>query len=216
MACRLKIAKQKLGPPLPSRRLGGVEAAIGSSEIACRLATRRADGPARLLLGCAALLMLLLQPGCGYRVASANRLAPDISSVAVLPLQNKTSTFAVEQVLTRSLIHALVEKTGYKVLEDASQADAVLKGVISRATVRPVTFGRGSFGSTFLVTLTAQIELKERRSGKVLFKNDRYIFREQYVINADLENFFSELNPAIDRIAGDFASSVVSTMVEGF
>ena len=42
------------------------------------------------------------------------------------------------------------------------------------------------------------------------------MFRDQYVINVDVENFFSELNPALERIGQDFAASVVVGILEGF
>ncbi len=168
--------------------------------------------------GLAVMILLALAGNsfCGYRVASTQRSNLGIESVSVQPLVNTTSTYEVEQILTRSLIAELVERTGYRVVSNPSGADAVMSGIISRVTASPVTFGSGSFGSTFLVTLTASLELKERSSGKILFKNDRYTFREQYVINTEIEDFFSELNPAIDRIARDFAASVVSSIIEGF
>lgn len=161
------------------------------------------------------LLATTAAVGC-YKPAVANRLPLDIGSVAVLTLENHTSRFAVEQVLTRSLVRSFVEKTRYRVLRDSTDADAVLSGAISRLTASPVTFGIGSFGTTFLVTLTARVELKDQRSGKTLFKNDRFTFREQYVINVDVDNFFSEQNPALERIAGDFAASVVTSVLENF
>ena len=155
-------------------------------------------------------------PAACYKPASANRLPLDIGSVAVLTLENHTSTFAVEQILTRSLVRTFVEKTRYRVLREAAGADAVMSGAVSRVTASPVTFGTGSFGTTFLVTLTARVELRDQRNGKTLFKNDRFTFREQYVINVDVDNFFSEQNPALERIAGDFASSVVTSVLENF
>jgi hypothetical protein len=168
----------------------------------------------------AVLLLLILalaaQGACGYRVASKNRLSPGIETIVVLPLENATSVFEVEQILTRSLVRAFVERSSYRVINDPSRADAVLKGVVSAVSANPVLFGGETFGSTFLVTLTARVELKERETGRILFKNDQYIFREQYVINADVENFFSELNPALERIASDFASSVAVTVLEDF
>ncbi len=163
-----------------------------------------------------ALVVVTMLAGCGYRVASSNRVPTDISTVAVVPLENATTTFEVEQILTRSLIQSLVEKTRFRVVSDASRADAVMTGVVSNVRANPVTFGAGTFGSTFLVTLTARLELRDRRTGKVLFRNDRFLFREQYVINRDVENFFSEFNPALERIAEDFASSVVTTILEAF
>ncbi len=163
-----------------------------------------------------AAVLLSVVSGCGYRAASRNRLNPQFRTLAVLPLENKTTTSEVEQILTRSLVRAFVEKSSYQLINDPSQADAVLRGVVSRLSASPVIFRRGTFGSTFLVTLQAQVELQDQRSGKVLYKNDGYIFREQYQINVDVENFFSELNPALGRVAADFASSVVTTLLESY
>ncbi|MFQ5928081.1 MAG: LPS assembly lipoprotein LptE [Acidobacteriota bacterium] len=160
--------------------------------------------------------MLITQLACGYRVASRNRLPADVEAIAILPLENETTTFEVEQILTQSLVRAFVGQSSYRVTSDPSKADALLRGVVSRVSANPVIFGQETFGSTFLVTLNARIELRERQTGKVLFQNDDYIFREQYVINVDVKNFFSELNPALRRIANDFASSVVTTILERF
>ncbi|TDI11167.1 MAG: hypothetical protein E2P07_06395 [Acidobacteria bacterium] len=161
-------------------------------------------------------MLLITQLACGYKVASNNRMAPDIGTLAVLPLENKTATFEVEQILTRSLVRAFIEKSSYTVVSDPSQADAVFQGVISQVSANPVIFGEQTFGSTFLVTVIGRVELRERKTSKLLFENNNFIFREQYVINVDVRNFFSELNPALERIADDFASSVVTTILEGF
>ncbi len=158
----------------------------------------------------------MMMPSCGYRLASQNRLGSEIASVAVTPIENETTTFEIEQIMTRSLVRELVEKTAYRVLNNAEAADAVLSGVITAVSASPVTFGQQTFGSTFLITLNVRVELRERTTGRMLFKNDNYIFREQYVINTDVRNFFSEQNPAVDRMARDFAASVITTIVEGF
>ncbi len=174
----------------------------------------------RTRLLCLLSLLLGLVPvflgGCGYRVASKNRLAPQLQTLAVLPLENETTTFQVEQIFTRSLIHAFVERSSYRLVHDPAQADAVFSGVIFSTTANPVIFRQRAFGSTFLVTLRARVQLQDRRDGRILYRNDRYLFREQYVINVDVRNFFSELSPALERVARDFSSSVVTTLLEGF
>ncbi len=162
------------------------------------------------------LMLVVFQLACGYRVASTNRLDPNIRKISVLPLKNETTTFEVEQILTRALVRAFVERSSLVMVNEPSDADAVLTGVVSALNANPVVFGQETFGSTFLVTLNARVELRDRKTGKVLFKNDNYVFREQYVINVDVKNFFSELNPALGRIAEDFSSSVVSTILEGY
>ena len=162
--------------------------------------------------------LLLLSPlaGCGYKAASKNRLEPANTSIAVVPLENRTSTFEVEQILTRSLVREFVQKSSYDVVNDPGDADLEMGGAISRVRVSPVAYGRASFGSTFLVTLRANIYVLDRRSGEYLYQNNNYVFREQYVINVDVQNFFSELNPALGRVSEDFAASVVASIMEGF
>lgn len=170
----------------------------------------------RACLGWLATLLCALAGSCGYRVAERNRLDAGIRSVAVEPFENATATYRVEQKLGEALVRKFIEKTSWAVHSSASDADAVLSGAVSRLSVSPVTFGQGSFGTTFLVTLDARVELREKETDRVLFKNDRYVFREQYQLNIDVERFFTEQNPALDRIAEDFAASVVTSILEAF
>ena len=197
----------------PVRQLDSVISGKAPGQRMKKRCLRQLNLPAHSLVF---LFVLTVFPTCGYRVASQNRLSPSIKSLVVLPLENQTTVFEVEQILTQALIRAFVERSSYSVVNDPSKADAVLKGAVSRMSANPVLFAADTFGSTFLVTLVASVELRERGTGKVLFQNDRYIFREQYVINVDVENFFSELNPALRRIASDFASSVATTVIEEF
>lgn len=162
------------------------------------------------------LLLCIGCGNCGYRVASQNRLNPGHKSISVVPLENRTNAYEVEQILTGSLVREFIQKSTYEVVNDPSQADLELGGTVSEVRVSPVAFGQASFGSTFLVTLRTSIYLRDRGSGELLFQNNNYIFREQYVINVDVKNFFSELNPALRRISDDFASSVVTSIMEAF
>jgi outer membrane lipopolysaccharide assembly protein LptE/RlpB len=176
----------------------------------------RLTGGSRWLALSACLLLLTTIAACGYRLASSNRVPQNVRTVYVDALENRTNAFRVEQLLRRSLVRTLVERSGFRVVDDAARADAVLDGVVTGLVATPVAFGQETFGSTFLVTVNLQVEFRERTSGTVLFKNENYVFREQYVINVDPEHFFTELNPALERIASDFALSVVTTIVEGF
>jgi hypothetical protein len=134
----------------------------------------------------------------------------------VAPIENRTPTYEVEQILTGALVREFVQRSDYEVVNDPGDADWELGGAVLRVRVSPVAYGQASFGSTFLVTLRASIYLQDRSSGEFLYQNNGYIFREQYVINVDLENFFTELNPALRRISDDFASSVVTSIMEAF
>lgn len=160
--------------------------------------------------------MGLAMTACGYRVASRNRTPLPFRSIAVRPLENETTVYEVEQLLTRALVQELVKRSDLQVTGDESGADTLLTGSVQRVTVSPIGFSPTGFASTFLVTVYASLELVERATGKRLFHEPNYTFRDQYIINADVAEFFSESNPALHRIAEDFAASAVATMLEDF
>jgi len=163
------------------------------------------------------MVWILAGSGCGYRIASENRVRLPFKSIAVEPLESDTTTFKVEQYLTRSLVNELVEKSSFEVINDTLSADAVLWGRVHEVRASPITFARrGDFGSTFLVSLRVTLLLRDRKSNEIVYRMDDYSFREQYVINIEVENFFTEENPALKRIARDFAEDAVSAILEGF
>lgn len=161
-----------------------------------------------------AVLLSALGAGCGYRVASHQRTPLPFRSLAVRPLENETTVYEVEQLLTRALVQEFVKRSDLRVSSDESEAETLLTGAITRVTVSPIGFTPAGFTSTFLVTVYSRIELTERASGKQLYFEPAYAFRGEYIINADVAEFFSESNPALHRIAEDFGASVVAAILE--
>lgn len=168
------------------------------------------------LLYCCVVLLLAGLAACGYRVASKNRPTNPYGSISIKTLLNETTTYEVEQILTRSLVHEFAQRSELSVIHESHLADLVLEGTIRRVTVSPMTIGRSGFASTFQVTISVGVVLRARESGETVFQDNDMLFRDQYVINIDVDQFFSEQNPALGRIAGDFASSVVTTVLEDF
>ena len=163
-----------------------------------------------------AFILLLAGVSCGYRVASKNRVTASYGSISVKPLVNETTTYEVEQILTRSLVSEFVQRSNLSVVNDPHRADLVMEGTINRVSVSPMTIGRSGFASTFQVMITVSVVLKARESRATVFQENSLLFRDQYVINIEVEEFFSEQNPALGRIASDFATSVVTAVLEDF
>lgn len=167
----------------------------------------------------AALLILscLAAAGCGYRLAGRGEGLPrDIRSIGIAPLGNATRYFEIEQKLTGALVREFSERTRFAVYPRDSGVDAVLRGAVTSISATPVQFGRETFGSTFLVSVTVSLRLESARDGRTLYRNDNLLFRDQYVINSDVANFFSEESPAVERLMRDLAASVVSSILESF
>src|SRR5258708_5181432 len=52
--------------------------------------------------------------------------------------------------------------------------------------------------------------------GKVFFHNPDFGFRNEYELSSDVRKFFQEGDPALDRMAQDFAARLVAAVTENF
>lgn len=170
------------------------------------------------LIACNLLLLAMLLAGCGYHTAGhANRMPPDMHVLAVPVFTNQTQTYALEQLLTRQVVREFVNRTKYRVVvKQDPAADATLNGIIVSAQSQPLTYDPQSGRiSSSEVTVTMKVTLTDR-SGRVLFENPNYVFRQQYQISQQVNSFFKEETPALTRMSQDFARTLVSDVLEGF
>jgi hypothetical protein len=80
-----------------------------------------------------------------------------------------------------------------------------------------------------LVIMTCEVTLTDRTTEKVLYHNSNFVFRNEYQLaatpnspttgslsRASVESFFQEGDPAVERMAQDFAKRLVSAVVENY
>jgi outer membrane lipopolysaccharide assembly protein LptE/RlpB len=169
-------------------------------------------------------LILLLSPlaflaGCGYHVAgTATHLPPNVRTLAVPIFTNNALAYHTNVTLTDAVIHELNLRTKLRITpaENTTNADAILHGTVLTEVILPLTYDSSTgASSSFLVTITASVQLEDA-NGRVLYKNDKYIFRQQYQSTQDLPSFIREESPAELRLARDFASTLVGDILDSF
>jgi hypothetical protein len=69
--------------------------------------------------------------------------------------------------------------------------------------------------NTVQIAVSMSVTLTDS-SGKVLYQNPSYFFRDNYEVAQDLNSFFQEDTPALKRISREFARSLVSNILEGY
>lgn len=170
---------------------------------------------ARLLL----MLVLGVWAGpCGYQTAGGGKALPQhIQTIAVQTFRNDSVRYKVDQRFTSAVTSEILRRTSrFKLVSDPTEADAVLSGNIRNFSFRSVLLDNNSRTRVFEITITASVVLRDQTENRVLFDNQRLVFRGEYELADDPRSFFNEDDPAVDRIARDFARSVVSTIMEGF
>ena len=92
-----------------------------------------------------------------------------------------------------------------------------MKGKVLSVEAVPLLFdtttGRAT---TMLVTVRCDVTLMQTDTQKVLFRSDNFVFRNEYEISTDVKSFFEEQDPALDRLARDFAQRLVAAVTENY
>lgn len=162
--------------------------------------------------------LLIFTTACGYHTAGhAVRLPSSVHTIAVPTFTNKTEAYRVEQILSASVVREFNTRTQFHIVsEPVPSADAVLHGTVLQVLTAPLTYdSQTGRASSVLVSITVQISLVDR-NGKVLYQDPNYTFRSEYQISSQLSAFFDEESPALDRLSGDFARTLVSNILEAY
>jgi hypothetical protein len=160
--------------------------------------------------------------GCGYALAGRGSFLPEsIRTIGIPAFTNRTAVFNLETSLTEKVRGEFIGRGKYKILPDATGVDALLTGEVQSAVLTPVSFTAEQIASRYALTVTARIELRDVRASKVLWENPSVVFRQEYEAQSgrtaqDPAAFFGQDTSALDRMASDFARTIVSAILEAF
>lgn len=174
----------------------------------------------RLLAQSVVLLALVLSSGCGYSLAGRGSfLPPHIQTIGVPMFTNHTPVYDVERRVTDRVVSELIGRGKYRVERTSTGVDGVLTGEISSITLSPAATNAQRQAIRYLIVLTAKVEFRDLKENKVIWSNPAMQFREEFEVSgtvADPNAFFGQDVNALDRLASEFARTLVSAILEAF
>jgi Lipopolysaccharide-assembly len=170
---------------------------------------------------------VLASSGCGYALAGRGNFLPNyIQTIGIPTFQNHTSFFALAELVTDKIRTEFIGRGNYKIVPEATGADAVLIGAVTNVTIVPTNFSAEQQASRYTITVTASIELRDVAKDTVLWSNAALSMREEYDATSALTNdptgfvdpttFFNQETNAVERVSSEFSRSVVSSILEAF
>lgn len=168
------------------------------------------------------LLSGLSLSGCGYSlVGRATNIPEDIKQVYVSSFENRTTRSQVEQLLTRAIIDELVTRQRFEVLTTPGTGQAEIQGAVIGYGATPVGFDPDGRANEYEISFIAQVIFQRiptdpEAAPEVLWRNDRYQFRQPYEVPPGAEDYFDQEDQAIEEVAQRFAETMVSDLLEGF
>jgi len=172
----------------------------------------------------AILVALLALPGCGYSLAGKGNFLPEyIATIAIPTFANRSDRVSVEEVFTRKVVEEFTARGRYKIQAAEAGADAVLSGAVLSFVSTPTVLEGGSASdaqssqaSTYTVIVRAQVQFKDMVKDNVIWSNANFQFRDDYEIGENPEEFFDQEGLTLQRLAEEFAKSLVSSILEAF
>jgi len=162
--------------------------------------------------------VLMIAPGCGYRLEGGGFIHNDVTRVAVAIFENKSTESRAGVSFTNELIREITAKTD-TIVVDAGNATRKVTG-----TVRSITFSALSRSSSEDVTereVTAKVDVVlTGAQGKILWSVKNFLATESYQVSDKVSGTTvdDEANKreAVDLIAERVAERLVSLMTNDF
>lgn len=162
-------------------------------------------------------MLALFTDVCGYKRAGKGKSLPsDIKTIAVPVFQNSNLKYRVEQRFTRAVIEEILKRArGLRVTTMPEEADAVLTGDIRNFRAAGALLDDQGRTRVWNVRITVSVTVRNQKTKKIIYNNPRLMFEGEYQLSDDPESFFNEENSAVERIAKEFAQTIISTILEG-
>lgn len=143
-------------------------------------------------------LCALLSYGCGYSLAPGNSTIPRGQSIDVKMFANRTYQPNIEAMFRSALVNEMVAR-GDRVSGELSEF--IVSGEIASFTMDTAAYSSIDTARLYRAVAEIQMQLSERKSGKVVWKGSETISQE-YPANSDL---------ALQRNANEAAVSAICT-----
>jgi PBP1b-binding outer membrane lipoprotein LpoB len=155
---------------------------------------------------------------CGYHVAGKADLVPkSVHTIAIPAFGNITTRYKITDHLPEAISREFITRTHYQIVNDANQADAVLRGSIVNYTAYPTIVDQQTGRASGLqVNVTLQVTLTERATGKVIYSRPSFEVHDRYELSINANTYFEESDAALNRLARDVARDLVSSILENF
>ena len=162
-------------------------------------------------------LFMFMFDVCGYkRAGQGNSLPKEIKVLAVPIFQNSSLKYRVEGRFTQAVIDEILKRQrALHVTTNPSDADATLTGDIRGFRAGGTILDQQGRTRVWDVRIIISVTVRNNLTRKILYQNSRLTFEGEYELSDDPDSFFNEENAAVDRIAKDFAQTIVSSIMEG-
>ena len=163
------------------------------------------------LLSPFSFLLLLVLCGCGTSYSWRSSVPEEMRTVAVPTFRNESSVSELGAIATRQLLREFQREGTFKI-RTTGNAALEIQGVVKEAAQNVTAYDRRIYGRLAASDFYATVEVSviDKRNGKVLIDNRRYVARTSFTSRQD---HTTAMRDASGRLADDLARQVVGDLL---
>jgi outer membrane lipopolysaccharide assembly protein LptE/RlpB len=164
----------------------------------------------------ASIILVSAVIGCGYRVMGKGGTFPEgITSVAIIPLENKTTEPNLTAIFTSALRREFIFRQDVKVVTE-QKAEATLVGSITAVDTASVAYEAQGRATEYDISVTVDARLIRQGTKAVLWKGEKIKGTWHYLASLDVMTNETNKNQAIQKIASDLSEKIYIMIKERF
>ncbi|TDJ50363.1 MAG: hypothetical protein E2O44_04125 [Nitrospina sp.] len=162
------------------------------------------------------LLMATLVSACGYQVTGlkSTHLPEHIHSLAIPVFENTSTEPVLQRSLTEALRRAFIHD-GRLQLAGEKRADLVMKGTLTRYSIRAVAFNANDIATEYWVYLNVTVKVTERVAGTVHL-DQKLRTRWDYRASSSVISSEASRQEALSQAYRDLSERLVSLLLDQF
>jgi outer membrane lipopolysaccharide assembly protein LptE/RlpB len=154
--------------------------------------------------------------GCGYHIMGKGGEFPEgITSVAIIPLENKTKEPNLTSIFTSALRREFIFRRDVEVVPE-EKAEASLQGSINSVSIVSTAYDNEGRATEYDITITLDSRLVRRGNNAILWKGDKITGTWHYKASFDVMVNEGNKNTAIQKTAADLAEKIYIMIKERF
>ena len=158
----------------------------------------------------------LLCAACGYNlVGYGGQFPAGVQSLAVPIFENNTRDLEIARSLTNHFVRELLATGKIKVVP-LEEADAEVRGVVTRYEIEPITFDAERNATENRLVVSTDISLVLKGDAEPVFSERGVTRFQEYPVSEDLAVDQKEQDRARQDVSRELSQKVISLMTVGF
>jgi outer membrane lipopolysaccharide assembly protein LptE/RlpB len=163
-----------------------------------------------------AIILFSATLGCGYHImGKGGEFSEGITSVAIIPLENKTMEPNLTSIFTSALRREFIFRREVEVVAE-EKAQATLQGSVTSENIVSTAYDQEGRAIEYDITITLDLRFIRRGNNAILWKGDKIAGTWHYQASSDVIVNEGNKNKAIQKIAADLAERIYIMIKERF